>query len=61
MNQNQWKQSNETHNDQYLFTMSTTRQILTISLLAKEALFAWAFRKWVSLFKYLQEFKVACQ
>ena len=61
MNQNQPKRCNATHNDQYFFTMSTTRQILTIRLLAEEALFTWAFQRWVSLFKYLQEFKVAYQ
>ena len=43
MNQNQPKQSNATHNDQHLLTMSTTRQILTIPLLVKEALFTWVF------------------
>ena len=41
--------------------MSTTRQILTIPLLAEEALFTWAFCGRVLLFKYLQELKVAYQ
>ena len=31
-------------------SMSTTRQVLTVSLLMEEALFTWAFRRWVSLF-----------
>ena len=61
MNQNQPKQSNATHNDQDFFTMFTTRHIFKIPLLAEESLFIWAFRRWVSLFKYLQEFKVAYQ
>ena len=39
-------------------TMSTTRQVFTIPLWTEEALFTWAFRRWVSFFKYLQEFKV---
>ena len=30
-------------------------------LLTEEILFTWAFPKWVSLFKYFQEFKVAYQ
>ena len=46
---------------QFFFTMFTASQLLTIPLLTEEALFTWAFRSWVSLFKYLQEFKVACQ
>ena len=61
MKQNQPKRSNATHNDQYFLTMSTTRQTLTIRLLAEETLFTWAFRGYVSLFKYLQKFKVAYQ
>ena len=39
--------------------MSTTKKVLTISLLTEEALFIRASRRWVSLFKYLQQFKVA--
>ena len=39
--------------------MSTTRPVFTIPLLTEEALFTWAFDDLiVSLFKYLQEFKV---
>ena len=45
MSQNQPKRSNAPHNDQYILTMSTTRQILAIPLLAEEALFTWAFRR----------------
>ena len=62
MNQNEPKQSNATHNHhqqlQTIFPMSTTRQILIIALLIEEALFTWAFRRWVSLYKDLQELKV---
>ena len=47
--------------DQFVLTMSTIRQVLTIPLLLKEALFTWAFQGWVSLFKYLQKFKVVYQ
>ena len=47
--------------DQFFFTMSTIRQVLTIPLLMEEALFTWAFRRWVSLIQFLQEFKVAYQ
>ena len=31
--------------DQFILTMSTTRQILTIPLLTEEALFTWAFHR----------------
>ena len=39
----------------------TIRQVLTIPLLTEEALFTWAFLRWGSIFKFLQEFKVAYQ
>ena len=61
MNQHEPKRSNATQNDQFFLTMSTTRQILTIALLDEEVLFTWACQRWVTLFKYLQEFKVAYQ
>ena len=41
--------------------MSITRQILASPLLTEEALFTWVFQRWISLFKYLQGFKVAYQ
>ena len=63
MNQEKPKQIKATHNqqqwDQFFLTMSTIKQILTITLLTEEALFTWAFQSWVSL--DLQEFKVAYQ
>ena len=31
---------------------------MTIPLLTEEALFTWEFQRWVTLFKYLQEFKI---
>ena len=43
MNQNESKRSSATNNDQYFFAMSTTREILTIPLLAEEALFTGHF------------------
>ena len=46
-----------TIHDQLFFTMSTI--VLTIPLLT--ALFLGAFGRWVSVFKYLQEFKVVYQ
>ena len=60
MNQKEPKRSNATAiHDQFFLTMSTIKQILTITLLTEEALFTWAFQSWVSL--DLQEFKVAFQ
>ena len=63
MSQEKPKQIKATHNqqqrDQFFLTMSTIKQILTITLLTEEALFTWAFQSWVSL--DLQEFKVAYQ
>ena len=65
MNQNEPKWSNATHNqqktihDKFFLVMSTTKQTLVVLLLTEEALFTQAFRRWVSLFKYLQEFKAA--
>ena len=63
MSQEKPKKIKATHNqqqrDQFFLTMSTIKQILTITLLTEEALFTWAFQSWVSL--DLQEFKVAYQ
>ena len=47
--------------DQDFFTMSTIKLVLTFPLLTEEALFTWTFGRLVSLFKYLQEFKVTYQ
>ena len=46
---------------QFFLTISIICQVLTIPLLTEEALFTSVFWSWVSLFKYLQEFKVAYQ
>ena len=47
--------TNKTIYDQFFLTTPPIWQVLTIPLLTEEALFTWAF------FKYLQEFKVAYQ
>ena len=39
--------------------MSATKQVLASLLLTEEALLTWSFRRWVSLFKFLNEFKAA--
>ena len=48
MNQEKPKQIKATHNqqqrDQFFLTMSTIKQILTITLLTEEALLTWAFQ-----------------
>ena len=50
------------NNSQPIFPyMSTIRQVLTMPLWTEEALFTWQLRRRVSLFKYLQEFKVVYQ
>ena len=49
------------NHDQFFLTMSTIRQLLTIPLLMEEALFTQEFRRQVSFFKYLQEFKLGYQ
>ena len=46
---------------QPIFPMSTIWQVLTIAFLTQETLYTWAFRRWLSLFIYLKEFKVAYQ
>ena len=48
-----------TIHDQFFLTVSIIRQVLTIPLLTEEPFFTWTFRRWVPIFKYLQEFKVA--
>ena len=37
--------SNSNSRSLFFFTMSTIRQVLTITLLMEEALFTWAFRR----------------
>ena len=56
-------QPNSSNNDsQPIFPYHVhNKQILAVPLLAEEDLFTWAFRGWLSPFKYLQEFKLACQ
>ena len=55
-------QRTTSNNDSWtIFPYHIYDQADQISLLTEGALFIWAFQSWVSLFKDLQEFKVAYQ